>query len=169
MLQYTSTSAPRNRAGGLHQASRSGTTYEPRSLRFQNTAHVFPLWIVVHTQTSVTTHARCPCSDHHWTCVRASALGRPARQCMGEPPRVPLLPAPARKYPGPALAAVSDVWKAFETGRGNFATALHAEHRKHGNVVRIGPNEVSDLPRFETETAKSSFRLPPSGVCLQSG
>ena len=51
--------------------------------------------------------------------------------------------SPLRHYPGPLLASVSRLWKAFSVASTN--THLHhiALHRKYGPVVRIAPNEVS--------------------------
>lgn len=57
---------------------------------------------------------------------------------------------PLAKYPGPVLAKVSDTWKTQATVRHVFKTKLHELHQKHGDVVRIGPNEVG-LPRVRMD------------------
>ncbi|KAF2226840.1 putative P450 monooxygenase [Elsinoe ampelina] len=47
------------------------------------------------------------------------------------------------KYPGPALAAYTNWWRFAEvTGRRTEWTHLNL-HRKHGDIVRIGPNVLS--------------------------
>jgi cytochrome P450 len=47
------------------------------------------------------------------------------------------------KYPGPAFAHVTDWWRFFDVlGRRPDITHL-ALHRKHGDVVRLGPNTLS--------------------------
>ncbi|PNS18690.1 Isotrichodermin C-15 hydroxylase [Sphaceloma murrayae] len=47
------------------------------------------------------------------------------------------------KYPGPVLAAYSNWWRFFEiTSRKTEKTHI-ALHRKHGDIVRIGPNVLS--------------------------
>ncbi|KAK4235119.1 Isotrichodermin C-15 hydroxylase [Achaetomium macrosporum] len=49
---------------------------------------------------------------------------------------------PLAKYPGPRLAAISDLWIAYHSTAGKWPWALEAVIKKYGNVVRIGPNEV---------------------------
>ena len=47
------------------------------------------------------------------------------------------------KYPGPALARVTDWWRFFDVlGRRPDITHLKL-HRRHGDVVRLGPNMLS--------------------------
>ncbi|CAK1355293.1 Pisatin demethylase [Cercospora beticola] len=47
------------------------------------------------------------------------------------------------KYPGPRLAAYTDWWRYFDV-RGERAEWTHIElHRKHGDIVRLGPNVLS--------------------------
>ena len=49
---------------------------------------------------------------------------------------------PLSDVPGPKLAAISDLWKTHVLIKEKFSSSLHKEHMKHGDVVRIGPNEV---------------------------
>ena len=49
---------------------------------------------------------------------------------------------PLSDVPGPKLAAITDLWKTNIVRQETFSSSLHKEHMKHGNVVRIGPNEV---------------------------
>jgi hypothetical protein len=49
---------------------------------------------------------------------------------------------PLSDVPGPKLAAITDLWKTNAVRQEKFTSMLHHEHTKHGNVVRIGPNEV---------------------------
>ncbi|KAI5370115.1 Putative cytochrome P450 [Septoria linicola] len=47
------------------------------------------------------------------------------------------------KYPGPRIAAYTDWWRYFDVRNGK-AERTHIElHRKHGDIVRLGPNVLS--------------------------
>ncbi|VTT81617.1 unnamed protein product [Fusarium fujikuroi] len=48
-----------------------------------------------------------------------------------------------RKFPGPRLAAISNVWEIYHSLTNDRFRAIHELHEKHGNVVRIGPNQLS--------------------------
>jgi hypothetical protein len=48
-----------------------------------------------------------------------------------------------RSIPGPFLAAFTDLWRFLKVYEGRFERALQAEHDKHGDLVRAGPNCVS--------------------------
>lgn len=50
---------------------------------------------------------------------------------------------PLSKYPGPRLWAAFDLAKAIGRIRGRIDFQIAEEHRKHGEVVRIGANELS--------------------------
>ncbi|KAM6512923.1 hypothetical protein FSOLCH5_010615 [Fusarium solani] len=50
---------------------------------------------------------------------------------------------PLSKYPGPKLAAITDLWYAFHWTSGKWHFVIQETHRKYGDVVRIGPNELS--------------------------
>jgi cytochrome P450 len=50
---------------------------------------------------------------------------------------------PLSKYPGPKLAAVSDLWYARTWTGGNWPHVMESLHRRHGPIVRIAPNEIS--------------------------
>lgn len=51
--------------------------------------------------------------------------------------------SPLRAIPGPFLAKLSDLWRAFHTHNGQV-DAKHLElHRKYGIAVRIGPKCIS--------------------------
>ncbi|KAH0432722.1 hypothetical protein CcaCcLH18_06298 [Colletotrichum camelliae] len=50
---------------------------------------------------------------------------------------------PLSKYPGPKLAAVTDLWYAFAWTSGRWPFIMEETHRKYGDVVRIAPNELS--------------------------
>lgn len=49
---------------------------------------------------------------------------------------------PAAKYPGPKLAAISNVWYAYQWITGKYPFAIAEAHKKYGDVVRIAPNEL---------------------------
>ncbi|EXA32709.1 hypothetical protein FOQG_14383 [Fusarium oxysporum f. sp. raphani 54005] len=51
--------------------------------------------------------------------------------------------SPLRKFPGPWLAATSNAWEIYHSLTNDRFRAIHELHEKHGNVVRIGPNQVS--------------------------
>ncbi|KAI0192142.1 cytochrome P450 monooxygenase-like protein [Astrocystis sublimbata] len=50
---------------------------------------------------------------------------------------------PLAKFPGPRWAAVSDLWFAKMYTGGQAPFVMLETHRKYGDVVRIGPNELS--------------------------
>jgi hypothetical protein len=45
--------------------------------------------------------------------------------------------------PGPTLAKYTDLWKLNDVWKGQPHKTAIALHRKHGDLVRIGPNDVS--------------------------
>jgi hypothetical protein len=47
------------------------------------------------------------------------------------------------KYPGPFLAALTDWWRFVDVCRRSPHITHIALHRKHGDIVRLGPNYVS--------------------------
>lgn len=50
---------------------------------------------------------------------------------------------PLSRFPGPAVASVTDAWKAYQVFMGDFEKNLLELHRKYGSLVRIGPNSLS--------------------------
>ncbi|EWG53831.1 hypothetical protein FVEG_12172 [Fusarium verticillioides 7600] len=50
---------------------------------------------------------------------------------------------PLAKFPGPKLAAVSDLWYGLKWTSGRYPFIMEETHRKYGDVVRIAPNELS--------------------------
>ncbi|KAI1625028.1 cytochrome P450 [Exophiala viscosa] len=48
-----------------------------------------------------------------------------------------------RSTPGPFLASFTNLWRFLKVYEGRFELALQAEHDKHGDLVRAGPNCVS--------------------------
>ncbi|KAI0509332.1 cytochrome P450 [Xylaria bambusicola] len=64
----------------------------------------------------------------------AGALAYVVYQCVFSPLAV---------FPGPFAAKLSKTWRAYVTYRGHWHRDLVALHRRHGSVVRIGPNELS--------------------------
>ncbi|KAI0145050.1 cytochrome P450 [Xylariaceae sp. FL1272] len=49
---------------------------------------------------------------------------------------------PAAAYPGPRLAAVSNIWYAYHWATGRYPWAIQKVLKKYGDVVRIAPNEL---------------------------
>ncbi|KAI1491664.1 cytochrome P450 [Biscogniauxia mediterranea] len=50
---------------------------------------------------------------------------------------------PLAKFPGPKLAAISDVWYAKAYTSGYYPFIMQEMHAKYGDVVRTAPNELS--------------------------
>ncbi|RWA04907.1 hypothetical protein EKO27_g10196 [Xylaria grammica] len=50
---------------------------------------------------------------------------------------------PLAKYPGPKLAAISDLWWVWGLSTQRLPFIIRDLHKKHGDVVRTGPNELS--------------------------
>ncbi|PHH88581.1 hypothetical protein CDD83_7349 [Cordyceps sp. RAO-2017] len=63
---------------------------------------------------------------------------------------------PLSKYPGPKIAAVSDLWHAYHSLSGRWPWAVEDAIKKYGPVVRIAPNELV----FATPQALAGKRVP---------
>ncbi|KAI1145605.1 cytochrome P450 monooxygenase-like protein [Nemania diffusa] len=50
---------------------------------------------------------------------------------------------PLSKYPGPKLAAISDLWWVWALMSERLPFIVDDLHKKHGDVIRIGPNDLS--------------------------
>ncbi|KAI4869205.1 cytochrome P450 [Hypoxylon rubiginosum] len=50
---------------------------------------------------------------------------------------------PLSKFPGPKLAAVSNVWYAYHWLSGRWPWAVEAAIKQYGDVVRVAPNELA--------------------------
>lgn len=48
-----------------------------------------------------------------------------------------------KEIPGPFFARFSNLWRLIETWRGHYERTVQDLHRRHGNIVRIGPKIVS--------------------------
>jgi hypothetical protein len=53
-----------------------------------------------------------------------------------------LLLHPLAGVPGPRLAAVSNIWLAYQVRNGKSVLVGKKLHQRYGPVVRVGPNEV---------------------------
>ena len=51
--------------------------------------------------------------------------------------------SPLARIPGPFAASLSRLWLVQQSRAGNMHRTMIELHRKHGQVVRTGPNEVS--------------------------
>ncbi len=49
---------------------------------------------------------------------------------------------PLAKHPGPFLARVSNLWRVYHTWNASLPDRLLELHKKHGPVIRIGPNDL---------------------------
>ncbi|KAI9447487.1 high nitrogen upregulated cytochrome P450 monooxygenase 2 [Lactarius indigo] len=50
---------------------------------------------------------------------------------------------PLSTYPGPAIAKISKWWGAYVGGKGDLHLYYKSLHDRYGDVVRVGPNELS--------------------------
>lgn len=50
---------------------------------------------------------------------------------------------PLASYPGPKFAAITRLWYVYYCIRGDLIYIVSDEHKKHGPVVRIAPDELS--------------------------
>jgi hypothetical protein len=55
----------------------------------------------------------------------------------------PFHKSPFAKVPGPKLSAMTSWWIRWVDFRGNRAATIDQLHRKYGNIVRVGPSELS--------------------------
>jgi cytochrome P450 len=80
-----------------------------------------------------------------------------------------------RRYPGPFLAAVTNLWIMFRHYTSTRTDAIHALHQKHAKIVRIGPNSLSfsslqaakDIYGHGTATSKDPFYNSLAGIHRQ--
>lgn len=49
---------------------------------------------------------------------------------------------PLSKIPGPKLAAISNIWYAYQARNGHVHLLGKTLHEQYGPVVRVGPNEL---------------------------
>ncbi|KAI1349115.1 cytochrome P450 [Xylaria sp. FL0043] len=63
---------------------------------------------------------------------------------------------PLSGFPGPRIAAVSNIWYAYHWLSGRYPWAIEAALRKYGPVVRIAPNELA----FYTPEAFADIYVP---------
>ncbi|GAC94497.1 pisatin demethylase [Pseudozyma hubeiensis SY62] len=69
--------------------------------------------------------------------------------------------SPLSRYPGPISARLGiPFWRFWHSLQGDYAPALYALHKQHGNVVRIGPTHLS----FSDTSAINSIYSLSDGV-----
>ncbi|KAI0189856.1 cytochrome P450 [Astrocystis sublimbata] len=66
---------------------------------------------------------------------------------------------PAASFPGPRLAAVSNVWYAYHWATGRYPWAVQNALKQYGDVVRVAPNELV----FITPQAFTDIYEPQTG------
>ncbi|KAG5993959.1 hypothetical protein E4U43_003351 [Claviceps pusilla] len=82
---------------------------------------------------------------------------------------------PLARIPGPKLAAMSNVWYARKIARGKMAKLGLDLHRRYGDVVRVGPDEVwfNTTEAFDqiyfSAFATSSWERDGDGMLLGTG
>ncbi|KAI0525423.1 cytochrome P450 [Xylaria bambusicola] len=65
---------------------------------------------------------------------------------------------PLAKFPGPKVAAITQLWHAWSWLNGHHPRILQKAHKKYGNVVRVAPNELS----FNTVQAHNDIYSAPT-------
>jgi hypothetical protein len=71
---------------------------------------------------------------------------------------------PLAKYPGPFLASFTNVWKTYQLWTLHMPETLRQMHEKYGNVVRVGPNDLSFNSGEAVSTIyKAGRSLPKTG------
>ncbi|KAI0482555.1 cytochrome P450 [Xylariaceae sp. FL0804] len=89
---------------------------------------------------------------HHWLQAAVACLScLVAYRCIYN-----LYFHPAAKYPGPKLAAVSNVWYAYQWITGRYPMVIAKALKQYGDVVRVAPNELV----FITPKAASDIYAP---------
>ncbi|KAK2022913.1 cytochrome P450 [Colletotrichum zoysiae] len=72
---------------------------------------------------------------------------------------------PLAKFPGPKIAAVSNVWYGYQWLSGRYPWAMQRAFREYGDVVRIAPNELVFItPKAYTDIYTSSINGRPGFV-----
>jgi hypothetical protein len=75
---------------------------------------------------------------------------------------------PLARYPGPLLCKVSKLWLAYlTTTDGKMHLYVQGLHQQYGDVVRIGPNEVS-INHKDIASAVLSGKGLPRGPCTSA-
>lgn len=69
--------------------------------------------------------------------------------------------SPLARLPGPFNASLSRIWLLWHSWKGDMHRTMIDLHRKHGKLVRTGPNEVSvsDLTAIKTIYGEYYHRL----------
>ncbi|KAK3988256.1 cytochrome P450 [Cladorrhinum sp. PSN332] len=69
---------------------------------------------------------------------------------------------PLAKYPGPRIAAVSNVWYGYQWLSGRYPWAMQQAFKDYGDVVRIAPNELVFItPKAYTDIYTSNINGRP--------
>ena len=67
-------------------------------------------------------------------------------------------------FPGPVLAKFTNLWRLLKTWQGHYEQVIQDLHRRHGDVVCIGPNVLSVADPNAIESiygAKADLRKVP--------
>lgn len=69
--------------------------------------------------------------------------------------------SPLAKFPGPFWASITDFWRMYLVLYGSQNETIVQLHETHGDIVRIGPNELYALSFLRISTLFSCFTLSP--------
>ena len=65
------------------------------------------------------------------------------------------------RFPGPFLASFTNLWKVYHVYVGDLEHVLLSVHRKHGKIVRIGPNHLDFSDASAVKSIYGSGRAFP--------
>ena len=72
---------------------------------------------------------------------------------------------PLASFPGTPISKLTKWWGVWETYEGRHYIRVHELHKKHGPIVRVGPNELSIADVAAISTVLGSGGLP-KGHCM---
>jgi len=71
---------------------------------------------------------------------------------------------PLARYPGPFVASFTNLWKVYQLSTLRMPETLRQMHEKYGDVVRVGPNDLSfNTPNAVSAIYKAGRSLPKTG------
>jgi len=71
---------------------------------------------------------------------------------------------PLSKFPGPFLASLTDLWKIYNLASHRAPEMMQDLHDRYGQIVRIGPNDLSFTSKDAVAAIYKSGRSMPKSV-----